>query len=273
MCVSADLAEFTGTLLYGGRLDHPQHGQIEVLGYQNTAVNLAAGPNAMLLHLPAPQLTRDNFIPVGRHSDVLTRMRDTLFSIPVVAGGRDIAWMGAEPPVQVFDHDIYTIVLAGDPTLIPAALHRVPAARRPALRPALFEFYADVFPGHTIVLCCFANAEALQAKPLLMWYPPADPDRIVLPALDCHTGAVPDLDAAVLVNHVVLLGADRMAPELSEPMDWPRDMRHALRAFLPDRVTGARLVDRPLPNGDFAIGYDDLLNGDVDRLARLRPGD
>ena len=38
-------------------------------------------------------------------------------------------------------------------------------------------------------------------------------------------------------------------------------------------MTGARLVDRQLPNGDFAIGYDDLLNGDVDRLARLRPGD
>jgi len=51
MCVSMDQAEFSGTILYAGRLRHPVHGLIHVLGYQNTVVNLAEGPNAMLLHL------------------------------------------------------------------------------------------------------------------------------------------------------------------------------------------------------------------------------
>lgn len=62
MCVSMDQAAFSGTTLYAGRRHHPEHGLIEVLGYQNTAVNLAGGPNAMLLHVPARALTPENFL-------------------------------------------------------------------------------------------------------------------------------------------------------------------------------------------------------------------
>ena len=52
MCVSAGLAQFTGTILYLGRRNHPEHGQVFVLGYENRATNLSEGPNAMLLHFP-----------------------------------------------------------------------------------------------------------------------------------------------------------------------------------------------------------------------------
>jgi hypothetical protein len=62
MCVSTDRAEFSGTTLYAGRRHHPQHGLIHVLGYQNTAANLATGPNAMLLHLPAIERPRSALI-------------------------------------------------------------------------------------------------------------------------------------------------------------------------------------------------------------------
>ena len=40
MCVSMWPADFTGTILYTGRRRHPEHGWIDVLGYQNTAANL-----------------------------------------------------------------------------------------------------------------------------------------------------------------------------------------------------------------------------------------
>lgn len=40
VCVSMDQADFSGTAVYAGRLHHPAHGLIHVLGYQNTAVNL-----------------------------------------------------------------------------------------------------------------------------------------------------------------------------------------------------------------------------------------
>ena len=56
MCISTGEATFSGTIVYCGRQHHPVHGLIHVMGYQNTAVNLSDGRNAMLLHLPAQQL-------------------------------------------------------------------------------------------------------------------------------------------------------------------------------------------------------------------------
>ncbi|MER6428780.1 hypothetical protein ABT272_13660 [Streptomyces sp900105245] len=40
------------------------------MGYQNTALNLAAGPNAMLLHLPTRRLAAEQFVSVGRADDI-----------------------------------------------------------------------------------------------------------------------------------------------------------------------------------------------------------
>ncbi|MFE4170878.1 hypothetical protein ACFRR7_02325 [Streptomyces sp. NPDC056909] len=272
MCVSMDQAQFSGTTLYAGRLRHDVHGLVHVLGYQNTAVNLADGPNAMLLHLPARRMSRANFLSVGRSSDVLHRMVDAVR--PVAAGARsDIAWMGWDDGerVEVFDHDIYTVLLATDPTLLHAALARVPPHRRPRLDPLLLEFYADHYPGYSIAVCCFDNAEAEQAKPLLMWYEPMFPDRLTLPALDCHTGGPPDLKGKVSADHWVLYGTDEAPPGWGEPVGYPPRMRHELRGFLPDTVMGTYFGERPLPNGDFVLPHEDLLAGRLNRIRRLPP--
>ncbi|MFE1879604.1 hypothetical protein [Streptomyces diastatochromogenes] len=271
MCISTAEAAFSGTILYCGRQHHPLHGLIHVMGYQNTAVNLSDGPNAMLLHLPTRQLTPEQFVSAGRTGDVLHRMVAAVETVPAEDDG--IVWMCGDPQhVQVFDHDVYTVLLAADPTLIPAALSQVPPHRRPDINPDLLRFYADHFPDHTIAVCCFDNADAQHAKPLLVWYPPHDPDRLVLPALDSHTGEVPDLDAAVAVDHWVLLSTDQASSGWGVPVDYPRNMRHSLRAFLPDTVVGRYYGQgRTLLNGDFAIGHDDLLTGDLDRIKRLQP--
>jgi hypothetical protein len=135
MCVSMGPAEFAGTILYCGRRNHPEHGSIEVLGYQNTAVNLGGGPNAMLLHLPARSMTARQFLPVGRAERVLHDMVDAV--TPVAAGpGRGLVdRMGgpAAAPVEIFQHDIYTVVLAENAAFIPAALAGVERRKRPAL--------------------------------------------------------------------------------------------------------------------------------------------
>ncbi|MEU3192551.1 hypothetical protein ABZ686_18380 [Streptomyces sp. NPDC006992] len=268
MCVSLGPADFSGTTLYMGRLHHPGHGLVHVLGYQNTAVNRAEGPNAMLLHLPAREMTRDNFLHVGRGSDVLQRMVGAVRPRSLAAGG--MAWMGQEAPaseVQIFEHDIYTVLLASDPTAVPAALHRVPAARRPSLDPALLRFYAERYPGYAMAVCCFENTEAARAKPLLMWYPPLAPDVLTAPALDAHTGRPPGMVGKVPVDHWVLHGSDETPPGWGAPVDYGRGPGHRLREFLPAEVRGEHFSGL-LPNGDFALRHADLLSGAPGRVAR-----
>ncbi|MFI5683746.1 hypothetical protein [Streptomyces sp. NPDC051636] len=241
------------------------------MGYQNTAVNLADGPNAMLLHLPTRQVAPQQFVSTGRSDDILRRMVDAVEATDAEDDG--IAWMGAGPePVQVFEHDVYTVLLASDPTLIPATLHRVPPHRRPRLNPELLRFYAEHFPDHTIAVCCFDNADAQRAKPLLVWYSPHDPDQLTLPALDSHTGGAPDLDADVPVDHWVLFSTDQAPDGWGAPVAYPARMRHSLRAFLPGTVVGRYYGDgQALANGDFCISHSDLLGGDLDRVERRRP--
>ncbi|GHF86218.1 hypothetical protein GCM10018790_74580 [Kitasatospora xanthocidica] len=271
MCISTSEAAFSGTIVYCGRQHHPVHGLIHVLGYQNTAVNLASGPNALLLHLPTERLTPGHFLSAGRGADVLERMVDAVRPIAVAVD--EIAWMSAQPQaVQVFEHDVYTVLLADDPTAIPAALRQVPAHRRPSLDPDLLRFYADHFPDHTVAVCCFDNADAQRAQPLLLWYPPLDPDQLTVPALDSHTGAAPDLDALVPVDHWVLLSSDEAPCGWGESVDYPEGMRHSLRSFLPTTVMGQYYGGgEAMPNADFTISHLDLLAGDLDRIERRRP--
>ncbi|WP_353944292.1 hypothetical protein ABII15_23660 [Streptomyces sp. HUAS MG91] len=115
MCTSAGAADSSGTIAYCGRTHHPEHGLVHVLGYQHTAVNLSDGPNAMLLHVPSRRLTPQHFLSTGRDGDVLRRMVAAVEDAEAAAGG--IAWMSGEPStVQVFDHDVYTVLLADAPT-------------------------------------------------------------------------------------------------------------------------------------------------------------
>ena len=273
MCVSAGAAELSRTILYAGRRLHRVHGWVEVLGYQNTAVNLAAGPNAMLLHLPARKITSTQFLNLGHCDRVL---RDMAASVQAVAGGRYLSdepdWMDGGR-VEVFEHDIYTVVLADRATDIPRALERVPERKRPIVSRELLAFYADYFPRYPVALCCFDNTEATQAKPLMLWYRPLDEDRLVLPAIDCHTGQVPNLDASVLTDHTVIFATDRAIEGWGEPVTYSQagQMRHDLRAFLPAHVLGGQ-IQEVLPNGDFAIDHDDLIRGDLGRIKRLTPG-
>jgi hypothetical protein len=270
VCMAMAPATFSGTTLYLGRKQHPTLGRIEVLGYQNEAQNLAPSPNAMVLHIPA-RLTQDNFIPVGKDSNILATMVEAVRPRPDMGYGAapgSAAAYGAAP-VQVFDHDIYTILVAEDPTQIPAALHRVPEHKRPPLDPGLFQFYATAFPHHSLVLCCFDNTDARQAKPLMMWYPPAFEDWYVLPALDGHTGRAPDLNEQVGTDHWVIFGSDDAPYGWGTPVTFPW-VDPWLGTFLPGRVAGQQFQGWAR-NGDFAITHNDLMARNLSAIQRLQP--
>jgi len=133
------------------------------------------------------------------------------------------------------------------------------------------------------VLCCFDNADIRESAPILLWYRPTDPDRLVMPGIDAHTGGPPQLGTPVERDHVLVFGTDAAADDWGTPMTYPRRLRHKIRAFLPDEVAGFSLSSSPDPsgspvphpltcNGDFAITHADLINGRLDRVELTIPG-
>ncbi len=222
----------------------------------------------MLLHLPARDMSQANFLDTRSCRSILAdmvtalapRSRSVSFGAGLVAKGR----------VQVFEHDIYTVVLASDAIAIPSALPQVPAPKRPEINAALCAFYARCYPGWPLALCCFDNRQAQQAAPLLLWYAPLNPNYFLLPALDCHTGEVPRLDEPVEVDHQVMLGSDDFPPGVGSIVDYHDTIPGEVDAFLPQRVIGRHFSGR-MTNGDFGISAQAMQHGSLTQLARLGP--
>ena len=268
MCVSAGLAQFTGTILYLGRRNHPEYGQVFVLGYENRATNLSEGPNAMFLHFPALGMTQKNFLGTSKCSSILTDMRETVIRSSLRS--YEMAWMGSHAEmVEVFDRGIYTVVLASNARCIPDALNQVPVRKRIAINRPLFDFYAEHFPGYPVALCCFDNTEARESEPLLLWYKPMNPDRFVLPGLDGHTGGVPALHEQVEVDHWIIVSSDDMPDEIGSEVHYSNgSMPWKIRSFLPSRVLG-KYFRGTMRNGDFTLLHDDVVRGDLSRIQRV----
>jgi hypothetical protein len=280
MCVSAASARFSGTLGFAGT-----HGDRHLLGYQNTFVNKGRGGNAMLLHIPARSgtLRGADLLDTTACPHILKDMAMAVNPAPPRSRGLDL--LGPQShAVEIVEMGVYHIVLAHDATDIPAALERVPADKRPTLRPELFTFYRDEFPGWPVLCCCFANRDAEEAQPILLQYTPRDPDRLFIPALDAHTGAPPKPGARVDVDHVVIFATDRRPaddyskPPASaragsgdgfQPINYRDPLSPALAALLPQDAIGGTLRDLKMPNGDFVVQVADLLAFGPDSTAPL----
>jgi hypothetical protein len=166
--------------------------------------------------------------------------------------------------VQIFEHDIYTIILAEDPAAIPSALQKIEKRKRIAENSDLFAFYSKHFPKYPVALCCFDNADAARASPILLWYKPLHPNEFAAPAIDSHTGSAPDLSAKVLVDHWVIFGCD---DAFGTGVRYRDNLSAEVRSFLPRRVVGRQFSGK-LPNGDF-IGTK--MNSDSPVFLRRSP--
>lgn len=268
MCVTMARAWLASTVLYAAEVDAGGE-RVHVLGYQNKVANKTSplarlmgkgGGNAMILPFPAEpgSMTRENVLDTEHCPNILQDMKRALEPMPRGRGLTDAPHSGA-PAVQVFTTGIYTVVLARDARAIPKALGRVPAEKRPGLNPQLFDAYAIWYPDWTIALCCFNNRQAALATPMLWWYRPREPDRLFAPALDCHTGAVPDLGAKVMVDHVVAFASPELG-ERGEPVRYQDAIPPAVAPYLCGRVIGEGFHKR-MPNGDFVCRVADVRRG------------
>jgi hypothetical protein len=266
MCVTAARALLTGTALYAAEAITEEGTRLHVLGYQNTVASLVGekgllskggSGNAMLLPFPAEpgSMTSANVLDTEECPNILQDMKRAVEPPPRGLGKT----VSVAAPVEVFSTGIYTVVLARDARAIPGALPQVPAAKRPPLNADLFDAYARWYPEWTVALCCFNNRQAALATPLLWWYRPMDPRQLFAPALDCHSGHVPDLRARVKVDHVLAFSS----PELRERgrcVPYQDPIPPAVAPYLHLRVIGAGF-HQTMPNGDFVCQVADVRQG------------
>lgn len=296
MCVSLAPARFSNTTLYAAEVLADRK-VLHVLGYQNTAQNLyrAAVPldegdwdwqnprgkpakgatgngNAMILPFPAApgSMSQANVLSTAQCPRILKDMAEAVR--PRMRGSRGLSF-GADSfiakSVQIFEHDIYTVVLATDARLIGKVLDAVPAEKRPKMQLEILDAYAAWYPDWAVALCCFNNGRAKEAKPLLWWYEPMKPEFLFAPALDSHTGGVPDLAAEVEVDHSVAFG--HYAAEAGEDVAYSDAIPAAIRPFLTPKVVGGQF-NEVMPNGDFVCRVSDIRRGDFSPKRLPPPG-
>lgn len=275
MCVSTGPAAFNGTKIMLNSTYVSGLGRIHVLAYQNE-VRSFSGPNAMLLHIPSNRpMSKVNFIDTTAFPGILDDMVDSVE--PFSGRGPQRSAFGSKGfgPVQVFTCGPYDIALARDAADIPSALDEINPAKRPPLNNDLFQFYGEGFReagvDWHVALLCFNNQRSMQPPPVMVWYEPTKTEagRFRLPALDCHTGDVPDLKEEVMTDHWLFLATDEMRGGV--PVHYTKRIRDEQTArLLPSRVHGIRF-ERPMPNGDFGFSNQQAIDGHLYQPQRLLP--
>lgn len=265
-CCSLAPADFHGTRGLAAEVEVKGQ-KVHLMGYQNTAQNKADSANAMFLPIPARKgsMTEKNLLDVSSCPHFLEDIANAQDR------GRTLSFQSAEGPnqVQVFDHGLYTVVLAQDAKDIPNALNRVKPERRPQMAPAIFEAYSKWYPGWTFALCCFNSREATQGEPMLWWYEPLNPEQLFFPALDAHSGQPPDLRAKVQVEHDLAVSTDDM--EKGIKVRYREEIGPNLAAYLPKRVLSHHL-EGSQPNGDFVFDLNSVRDGKYLPKRALPPG-
>lgn len=285
MCLSLAPAKFTGTDVLVHLCKHPTTGRdVHVLGYQNKPQNLAPRQrgNAMLLHIPsASPMGPENLVDTSQIRGLMDDLSHAAFA-PHAAGGpaRSFGFRASKNALpKVFDHDIYTIVMAESAEQIPAALAQVPEERRPELSAEIATFYDESFPGWTFILCCFDNREAKKAAPLLVWYEPMFPNLLVAPGIDSHNGRAPDVNAHVSLDHRVFFGHPALGRGMSRVRYAERhnqtsftELPPDVRGFLPTSIAGADYRGQRVGNGDFVLDLSEP-KARIGNVGRWKPQD
>lgn len=274
MCVTFAKAKLSNTILYGAEVI--VHNTLyHVLGYQNKVQNRSSGGNAMIIPVPSipGAMTKANLLDTSMCPHILEDMVKAI--TPVSRGatlGTRTKGMPIPKGVEIFEHDIYTVVKADSAVLIPEVLHLVPEEKRPRFSSDWFLAYDIWYPEWTFYLCCFNNKDAARANPLLWYYQPSNTERIFLPALDSHTGDIPDLRAYVQRDHAIVVGSC-CDMTYGEEVRYTDTIPPSIKAYLVPEVVGVPSLHGEWPNGDFFYNVNHVRDGRGSKLImELPPG-
>jgi hypothetical protein len=256
MCVTVARGKLSNTIVLAAQT-RVEGEMRHVMGYQNRP-STRRGPNAMVLPVPTlpGTLTPDALILTEDFPHILD---DMVMSMRPSVASRGEVPVDAVQEVVVFKHGIYTVVLAQHAGAIPAAYPLVPERKRPPLNRKLFDAYDEWYPDWPVLVCCFDNQDAAKADPILLTYQPRNPDVLFFPALDCHTGKVPNRRAKVLVDHDLVFSTPDMPQGM--PVHYRDDIPDDVRTILPDEVLGIGYRRVDMPNGDWVVPVAALNDG------------
>lgn len=184
MCVAMGPADFRGAIGLGVELEYGLH----LMGYQNTSVSYS-GPNCMLLHVPAAEISAADLLPSSHAPHALKDMAASVPGLLPVTRGLLGATRGIAKGVQIVSYGAYEIVLASSVQDIPEALAGVSADKRPRLNPRIVDWFAANRKGFSFMLACFNNELEVANHPILLRYQPSNPGRIFVPGLESHDGS------------------------------------------------------------------------------------
>ena len=278
MCISSKPANFNQTKGYIGEAVTKEHGLVHVLGYQNKVQNKVEVPNAMILHFPASEpMSAKNVIELGdKGKGLLNYFCDYYNNEPKTRGFKNIATNGVKKSVEIFDTGIYTVVMSNKPSLITEALKEVPEEKRPDIHPELMDWYEAHYPDWPVAVCCFNSKDTSEVKadPLYWWYKPMNEDELFFPAVDCHSGGLPNLDAKVDVDHILTCGvleyeAGHTMRNMGDYKNRFMDSNHM--EYFVDNIIGQSFQDlSEQTNGDFIIKKSKVKNT-ICAFERVKP--
>lgn len=177
--------------------------------------------------------------------------------------------LGADS-VIIQQFGIYTLVLASRAGLIPGAVKKVEARKRPPLQKALFDAIEKWYDC-PFAVACFNNADAGESKPIAYAYTPRYQDKFMIYTLDGHDGGVPDLNAQVELDHAVFAGSYRSTS--GNPVSYRDAIPAGLRRFVPSNVVGTAFPKgTKLINGDILVNVDDVVDGNFNAFRVLPLG-
>lgn len=257
MCCTTEPSRMSQTIVYGAEI--LQDGAIKhVMAYQNNAENLGTGPNAMLLPIPsAHPLDATAALDLTAAPRLLKDYAE--WFQPRSRGMKSYGYRGDDADeLHVFNTGSYTVVLAQNAAAIPSALSRVPTNRRPAVKQAIFDAYAQFYPGWSVALACYDGT--IEAEPIGFVYEPRDLSTLFLPGLDGHDGQPPRLGTKVERDHTLIWASASMKNGSRIARSNPVPAH--LAPYFPD-MAGGRKLSGNTPNGDFHV--------DISRMSGERP--
>lgn len=204
MCCTADVSALSNTIIYAGH--QTRDGQrVQVLAYQNKAES--TGPNAMILPIPTDiSLGPDNLVDTREGGAFLETIATALGPRPRAYDSNTIIGAAADFDLaQVVEVGSYTVLLADRLSQVSEALERVPVNKRPRFSSEFIAGYAELYPNHRFVICCWEGE--LNAEPVMLWFVPREA-RLFIPTMDAHDGQAPK-PGWIRTDHVIVVGVEQ----------------------------------------------------------------